>query len=191
MKKLEMVGMGELIRDVLEEQGTKRISVLNTTKAVTMATAKVIPGLKAAPGAKRDRAAEALRAKNNQIERVVDLTVARHNQSLGDEYIKLAQALILCTLPHSPTKETKVTRRARLGDGSVLSVTFSAAADGVSLPYGADRRLLFWLLDRAIRNDSAFVPWSSAAEYQTEMGMKRGGRQTNNSATDSCDFLDS
>jgi len=177
MKNTELVGMGELIRDVLGVEGTKRISLSNKDKAVKTGAAKVVPGRKAASGAKRDRAAEALRAKNNQIERVVDLTVARHNQSLGDEYIKLAQALILCTLPHSPTKETKVTRRARLGDGSVLSVTFSAAADGVSLPYGADRRLLFWLLDRAIRNDSAFVPWSSAAEYQIEMGMKRGGRQ--------------
>ena len=112
----------------------------------------------------------------NTTGRVSDLAVARKDQTLGDEYIKLAQAMILCTLPHSPTKETKVTRRARLGDGSTLAVTFSAAADGVGLPYGADRKLLHWLLDRAIRNDSPFVPWSSAAEFSREVGLEKGGR---------------
>jgi hypothetical protein len=84
--------------------------------------------------------------------------------------------MILCTLPHSATKETKITRRARLGDGTTLAVTFSATADGIGLPHGADRKLLFWLLDRAIRNDSPFVPWSSAAEFGREMGLEKGGR---------------
>ena len=84
--------------------------------------------------------------------------------------------MLLCTLPHSATKETKITRRARLGDGSTLAVTFSATADGIGMPYGADRKLLFWLIDRAIRNDSPFVPWSSAAEYQREVGLEKGGR---------------
>ena len=108
--------------------------------------------------------------------RVAELAVARNDQSLGDESIKLAQAMIFCTLPHSPTKDTKITRRARLGDGSTLAVTFSAAADGIAMPYGADRKLLFWLIDRAIRSDSPFVPWASAAEYQKEVGMEKGGR---------------
>ncbi len=81
----------------------------------------------------------------NTSDRVADLAVSGRDQTLGDEYIKLAQAMILCTLPHSATKETKITRRARLGDGTTLAVTFSATADGVGLPHGADRKLLFWL----------------------------------------------
>lgn len=125
---------------------------------------------------KRDYRAEREAADLRTTDRVADLAVARRDQSLGEEYIKLAQAMILCTLPHSATKETKITRRARLGDGSTLSVTFTASAEGISLPYGADRKLLFWLLDRAIRYDSPFIPWASAAEYQREVGMEKGGR---------------
>lgn len=128
------------------------------------------------PKTGRNYPGERKNARVNVAERVADLAVARKDQSLGEEYIKLAQAMLLCTLPHTATKETKITRRARLGDGSMLSVTFSATADGVGLPYGADRKLLFWILDRAIRNDSPFVPWSSAAEYQQEMGLEKGGR---------------
>lgn len=127
------------------------------------------------PG-KRNYKAEREAAKLRTTDRVADLAVARNDQTLGEEYIKLAQAMILCSLPHSATKETKITRRARLGDGSTLSVTFSATADGIGMPFGADRKLLFWLLDRAIRNDSPFIPWSSAAEYQKEVGIEKGGR---------------
>ena len=61
-----------------------------------------------------------------------------------------------------------------MGDGSTLSATFSATADGKQ--FGADRKLLFWLLDRASRLDSPFIPWSSAAEYQREVGIDRGGK---------------
>ena len=127
-------------------------------------------------GGQRNYVGERDAALWNTSGRVSDLAVARKDQTLGDEYIKLAQAMILCTLPHSPTKETKITRRARLGDGSTLAVTFSATADGIGLPYGADRKLLHWLLDRAIRNDSPFVPWSSAAEFSREVGLEKGGR---------------
>jgi hypothetical protein len=145
--------------------------------SISISLAKPIktPGAGKRPGP-RDYSAERETAWSHTTDRVVDLAVSRQDQTLGDEYIKLAQAMILCTLPHSATKEIKITRRARLGDGSTLAVTFSATADGIGLPYGADRKLLFWLLDRAIRNDSPFVPWSSAAEFCREMGLEKGGR---------------
>ena len=126
---------------------------------------------------KRDYAAEEKAALDNQIDRVSKLAQDRNDQSLGEEYIKLAQAMILCTLPHGPTKDRQVVRRARLGDGSTISVTFTAAAASIAMPYGADRKLLFWLIDRALRTNSPFVPWSSAAEYQKELGLQMGGRQ--------------
>lgn len=109
---------------------------------------------------------------------MVELVAARYNQTLGDEYIKLAQALILCTLPYSPTSETRIVRRARMGDGSFLTVTFVAVSEGVLMPYGADRKLLHWLIDRAIRADDPYVPWSSALEFQREMGICQSGRST-------------
>ncbi len=127
-------------------------------------------------GGKRDYRGEREAANLRTTDRILDLSVARHDQTLGEEYIKLAQAMILCTLPHSATRETKITRRARLGDGSILALTFSATTDGVAMPFGADRKLLFWLIDRAIRTDSPFIPWSSAAEYMREVGLGKGGR---------------
>ena len=127
------------------------------------------------PKAKRNTALERKVAKERQALRLGDIAVARHEGTLGDEYIKLAQAMILCTLPYSETKETRITRQARLGDGSILSVTFSAASPGVPLPFGADRKLLAWIFDRAIRSNSSFIPWTSASEYQRETGLPIGG----------------
>lgn len=124
----------------------------------------------------RDYKAERRTAVKKAADRVVELAVARHDQTLGDEYIKLAQALILCTLPYSPTAETRIVRRARLGDGSYLTVTFAAITEGVGMPYGADRKLLHWIIDKAIRADDPYVPWSSATEFQREMGIQQSGR---------------
>lgn len=115
-------------------------------------------------------------ASKRAADRVVELAVARHDQSLGEEYIKLAQALILCTLPYSPTTATRIVRRARMGDGSYLTVTFAAVTDGVGLPYGADRKLLHWIIDKAIRADDPYVPWNSVMEFQREMGIQQSGR---------------
>ena len=87
----------------------------------------------------------------------------------------MAQALILCSIPHRPTTETKIVREARLGDGSTLLVTFSAVGGGVAMPYGADANLLHWLIDRAIREKSSFVSFRSASQYLTETGKTDGG----------------
>lgn len=126
--------------------------------------------------ASRDRSAESLRAKAKSIGRISDLAVARHDGSLGDEYIKLAQVLLMCSLPHSRTDKSHVVRRARLGDGTYLNLTLSAMNSNVPLPFGRDRKLLAWIIDRAIRSDNPFVPWSAAAEYQREMGIPEGGK---------------
>ena len=124
----------------------------------------------------RNRKAEAERAHTNMVARVSDLAVARQDGTLGMDYIKLAQAMLMCGLPYSQTSERQVSRRARLGDGSYLDVTFSALLREVPLPYGADRKLLAWLLDRAIRADSPFVPMESASYYLQDMGLSMSGR---------------
>ena len=110
--------------------------------------------------APRDRKAEATRAKANLAVRVGDIAAARRDGTLGEEYIKLAQVLLMCSLPHSRTEKTQVARKARLGDGTYLMVTLTSMTGGVALPFGRDRKLLAWVLDRAIRNDDPFVPWS-------------------------------
>ena len=124
----------------------------------------------------RDRIAEAKRAKARVVGRVAELAAARHDGSLGDEYIKLAQVLLMCSLPHSRTEKPHVVRKARLGDGTYLTVTLSAMNSKVPIPFGRDRKLLAWIIDRAIRNNNPFVPWSAAAEYQREMGIPEGGK---------------
>lgn len=139
-----------------------------------MPRTKAVP--KASPKPPRDRRAENQAAKANLARRVGDIAAARKDGTLGDDYIKLAQAMIMCTLPYSQTEERQITRRARLGDGTYLSVTFNANLPGVQLPFGADRKLLAWIFDRAIRSDSPFIPWSSASEYQREMGISMSGR---------------
>jgi hypothetical protein len=176
MDRLSSIASKTFVDDLRSEptQTKGTVQAPSSTSLVPSSPKKLAPVSKK-DGA-RDYSAEREAARLNTSDRVADLAVSGRDQTLGDEYIKLAQAMILCTLPHSATKETKITRRARLGDGTTLAVTFSATADGIGLPHGADRKLLFWLLDRAIRNDSPFVPWSSAAEFGREMGLEKGGR---------------
>ena len=66
----------------------------------------------------RDYAKERKSAIEGSIDRVVSLRDDRDTGALGDEVIKMAQALILCTLPYRPTAERQVVRSARLSDGS-------------------------------------------------------------------------
>ena len=65
---------------------------------------------------------------------VGDLAAARRDGSLGQEYIKLAQAMVMCALPNSPTDERQIVRRARLGADTFLEATFTANLVGVQLP---------------------------------------------------------
>lgn len=140
---------------------------------VSSASPEVLPP-KSAPV--RNFREERRLAKARQALKVGDIAAARHDGSLGEDYIKLAQAMIMCSLPYSRTDERQITRRARLGDGSYLSVTFSTITPQVEMPFGADRKLLAWIFDRAIRSESPFIPWSSANEYQREMGISMSGR---------------
>ena len=126
--------------------------------------------------AARDYARERTRAVSKRAHDVADIRESRDTGNLGDEVFKLAQAMILCTLPYRPTAEVKITRKARLGDGSTLIVTFMAARDGVPMAYGSDRKLLTWMFDKAIQSDSPFVPWRTATEYSKETGINDSGK---------------
>lgn len=108
--------------------------------------------------------------------RLGQLIDERNTGKLGDEIIKMAQVTLLCALPYSRTEARVVTRRARLGDGSDLRVSFCASKAGIDLPFGADRRLLHWLIDRAALSESPVVSWETAREYQTEVGISKSGR---------------
>ncbi len=131
---------------------------------------------KAPQKASRNYTEERTKATSKRALDVAEIREARDSGSLGDEVFKLAQAMILCTLPYRPTTEVKITRKARLGDGSTLIVTFIAARDGVPMAFGSDRKLLTWMFDKAIQSDSSFVPWKKATEYSRETGINDSGK---------------
>lgn len=68
--------------------------------------------------------------------------------------------MVLCGLPYNPTKETRLILKARLGDGSTVTVVFSAGLSS-EMPYGSDRTLLYWMVDKAIKSQSSFVSWET------------------------------
>jgi hypothetical protein len=95
---------------------------------------------------------------------------------------QMAQALVACiVMPYSPTKERQLARTARLAKGS-LTVTLTAGLEGVDLPFGADRTLLYWIFDWAVKNDSRWVPLEKITPYLKEMEITDSG-------TNYADFL--
>ena len=128
------------------------------------------------PAKKRDRQAEDNQSKDRFIQDLVRLREKRDAGALGIQMTQIAQAMVLCGLPYSPTKETKIVRRARLGDGSTVSVTFSAGLDGIGMPYGSDRTLLHWMIDKAIKTKSPIVSWDTATEFLKDVGMADSGK---------------
>ncbi len=123
----------------------------------------------------RDYAKERQAALANSVDRLVELRGHRDTGVLGDEVIKMAQALILCTLPYRQTSERQLTRSARLSDGSTLRVSFTAGLAGIDLPFGHDRHLMAWIFDKAISSDTSFVTIKSASDYLREVGKQRNG----------------
>ena len=106
---------------------------------------------------------------------LVEVAGQMRGEGLSGELFQVAQALILCGLPYQATDKTRITRQARLGDGSRLKVTFSSSLD-IGLPYGCDRSVLHFLLDRAVKKRSRFVTWKTASEFLEAMGMQHGGK---------------
>jgi hypothetical protein len=123
----------------------------------------------------RDYAAEQTLALEKRMGKLICIRQLRDDATLGDEFFKLAQALILCSLPYSRTDETKITRKTRLSNGAILYVTFTAGRANIPLPFGADRQLFAWMIDKALRQGSPLVSWSSAAEYLREIGKSPYG----------------
>jgi hypothetical protein len=124
---------------------------------------------------RRDWRAEEAHATSSHAIKVAEIRGLRDSGQLVDVY-QTAQVLILCGLPYKPTPMRQSTRKARLGDGSILTVTFIAVLDGVAIPYGADRTVLHWILDRAVKGDDRFVSWRSAQDFLSDVGLSKSGK---------------
>src|SRR5260370_33008217 len=101
----------------------------------------------------------------------------KRDASGGDEEIfQVAQALILCGLPYEKSEQIRITRTARVADGSVVSVTFTVVAKGGEMPYGSDRTLLHFLFNKAVRSNSRFISWETATEFLKAMDIGYSGK---------------
>jgi hypothetical protein len=101
------------------------------------------------PKKNRDRAGEEKRAQLALFHSARDIRDVRETGDMNELWL-VAQALILCGLPYDEVKDTQWERRARLGDGSQLTVTFAATVKGVPVPFGQDRGPLYFMIDRAL-----------------------------------------
>jgi len=122
---------------------------------------------------KRDNLAERVRARGNRALRAAEVRIALAADNT--DVMQLAQALILCGLPYRMTEERQISRKARLGDGSTITVTFTALSADAMMPFGSDRTLLHYLLDKAVKSGNRYVSWDTAREFMEQMGMKGTG----------------
>ncbi|MCL2659622.1 MAG: replication initiator protein A [Acidobacteriaceae bacterium] len=105
------------------------------------------------------------------------------NGRTDTEWILIARALADCPLPYRPTQKRQITKRTRFGDAWV-KITFTCARPDVAMPYGADARLMHWLIDRAVqegrraiaagKEPSRTVAWNSTYEYLRDIGASNG-----------------
>lgn len=119
---------------------------------------------------KRNRKEEDSKAKQRLANTLMELHEQRRDEQ-WTELIMVAQCLIVCGLPYNNTKERQIVRKARMADGSYVSVAFTAALPGVDLPFGSDRTLLHWMVGRAIKSKSPIVTWKTAREFLHDAGM--------------------
>jgi hypothetical protein len=133
-------------------------------------TSKPLP-----PKKPRNRKVEDHLSKSRQAAALAKVRIDRDANGGEEEIFQVAQALILCGLPYDKTDQAKITRSARLADGSVVDVTFSTGLKA-GMPYGSDRSLLHFLFDKAVKSDSRFVSWETATEFLQMMNMAQGGK---------------
>lgn len=114
---------------------------------------------------------------NGQQELFHGLSIVREERQ-RDVYdiLHLAQVFAFCSLPYRPSDNRQISHTVRLGDGSKVEVIFTALRPGVPIAFGHDRSLLHWLIDRAIRQQSAFIAWEYASDYLKAMGQHESGR---------------
>lgn len=129
----------------------------------------------AKPPKPRDRKLEELNSNKRLAFALSELRDLRAQGQLSSEIFRVAQALVLCGLPYQPTDKTRIIRKVRLGDGSTLTVIFSAALES-KMPYGSDRTLLYWMVDKAIKHQSPVVSWKRATEFLKDLGLAESGK---------------
>ena len=112
---------------------------------------------------------------STHLSRFRGLYAAREALSEAHDIIIQAKALVLCGLPYKRVASRSVSRRARVGARSSLTVTFTAVDPTQPLPFGADRALLGWIQTLAYR--SPHIRFSSLTEFFRAFGLSDSGRE--------------
>jgi hypothetical protein len=152
------------------------MDVMPTRKRAAGAIEVIPPSASPTPKKVRDYAAERASALAKKNMQTIEAGARKAEGLLGEDIIMLAQALVLVSLPIARTSETRIAAEAQLSDTSTLRITFSAALEGIPLPFGNDRYLLDWLCDRAIRSGKPFVDLRSASQFLIETGRADSGK---------------
>jgi len=175
--------VGNLLRQEEEQHYREMLAKLEAEKArldlqveeLLTRHPEALKANKQAPKKPRNRKVEDHLSKSRQAAALAKVRIDRDANGGDEEIFQVAQALILCGLPYDKTDQTKITRSARLADGSVVDVTFSTGLKA-GMPYGSDRSLLHFLFDKAVKSDSRFVSWETATEFLKMMNMAQGGK---------------
>jgi hypothetical protein len=124
----------------------------------------------------RNHKTEAHLAKTRRAGSLAAVRAERDANSGDEEIFQVAQALILCGLPYEKTDQIRITRTARIADGSIVSVTFTVVSKDGEMPYGSDRSLLHFLFNKAVKSNNRFVSWETATEFLKAMNISDGGK---------------
>jgi hypothetical protein len=111
---------------------------------------------------------------------MADYRVQR-NSGISPQLVQIAQCMIMCGLPYRSTTETRIERIARTGDNSFVRVTFYALGrdvqgNSIPMPFGSDRTLLHFGIDRAIKLKSHFVSIDNPTAYLRAIGKAFSGK---------------
>jgi hypothetical protein len=150
-------------------------SLLSPSQLVDDGTAPIQCSFRTENGLSRNHKAEAYLAKTRRAGSLAKVRAERDANGADEKIIQVAQALILCGLPYKKTDQIRITRTARIADGSKVSVTFTVATKDGKMPYGSDRSLLHFLFNKAVQSNSRFISWETATEFLKAMDISDGG----------------
>jgi hypothetical protein len=100
---------------------------------------------------------------------------ARKRKPRAGEFLLLPRPFVVTGLPYKRDESVRqVTRRARLGAQTFLTVTYIATHPDYPLPFGADRSLLAWITTQAFATGA--IQFSAIADYLETFQLDRGGK---------------
>jgi hypothetical protein len=132
------------------------------------------------PDDPRNYSIEKVAAQESLFETVVNYGIQRKT-GVNPDLTQIAHALILCGLRYRKTDAFEYSRCSRAADGSQVRVTFYSCGRDVQgnripLAFGADRTVLHWAVDEAIKNKSSFVQLDSTSKFIRDIGQADSGQ---------------